>query len=212
MKRIATLSLCAILGNAGALRAENAFDLIFRSGTLDGLPRGTELRYDATGPTGADGTWRHVVVGLGPGDEARVENQDTEGENAAQPLGTFRASIGNPVAMVFLERTVMTVAEETGGSPFYIRNRMRDALADTGEVESVTVAWDGGSVPATEISLTPFVNDVHRAELGGFANLEIRVVVSEEVPGWYHSISAAAPAVGTGDAYVTSLALAEVGP
>ncbi|TNC60036.1 hypothetical protein [Rubellimicrobium roseum] len=208
MGRIATVALCATLAGAGAARAENAFDLIFRSGTLDGLPQGTELSYDA-GPAGT-AEWERVVVGLGPQDAALVEGRTAE--EPARNLGRYRAAIGNPVVMVFLESTVQDIAEQTGGSPYYIRNRMRDALAGTGAVEAVTVPWEGGSVAATEVALTPFAGDPNRAALGGFADLEIRVVVSEAVPGWYHSMSVEAPAAGAREAYAASLALAEVGP
>lgn len=74
----------------------------------------------------------------------------------------------------------------------------------------MTAEWEGEEVPATEIVLAPFVEDQHRAELGAFADLEIRVVVSEEVPGWYRSISAEAPASATGPAYATAFSIAEV--
>lgn len=212
MARIVTLSLCAALAGAGPLHAETAFDLIFRSGTLDGLPQGTELRYDAEGPAGEEEDWRQVVVDLAPGDEARVERWAEGADGPTQVLGSFKASIGNPVVMLFLERSVRAISEQTGGSPFYIRNRMRDALGGTGEVEAVEVPWDGGTVPATAVVLEPFADDPHRGELGGFADLVLRVVVSEAVPGWYHSMSVEAPAGGTGEGYAASLALAEVAP
>lgn len=207
-----TLSVLGALAGPGALHAETAFDLIFRSGTLDGLPQGTELRYDAEGPTGAEADWRQVTVDLLPGDEAVVERWADEGDTPAQVLGSFRDPIGNPVAMLFLERTVRAIAEQTGGSPYYIRNRMRDALGGPGKVEAVTVPWDGASVPATAVALTPFADDAHRDNLGAFADLEIRVVMSEEVPGWYHSMSVEAPATGDAAGYEASLALAGVGP
>jgi hypothetical protein len=212
MTRLAVLGLCGALAWAGPVGAQDAFDLVFRSGTLDALPEGSELRYDAAG---ADDEWGEVIVGLRPDDEVRVERPveaEAGEEPAAQVLGRFPASIGNPIAMVFLERTVRTISEETGGSPYYIRNRMRDALAEAGEVEEVTVPWDGASVAAAEVVLTPFADDARRAELGPFVDLEIRVVVSEEVPGWYHSMSVEAPATERRDAYGATLALSEVEP
>lgn len=214
MGRIAALSLCVavILAGAGAPRAEGAFDLVFRTGTLDALPQGAELRYEGEMTSGArpDEDWREVVVGLGPDDRAQVEGRADPGQGPARPIGSFDARVGNPVAMVFLERTVGTVAGATGGSPFYIRNRIRDALAGEGRVEAVTVDWGGETVPATAVVLRPFAGDARRSELGAFAGLEIRVVVSDAVPGWYHSISAEAPATPTGGAYAASLTLAGV--
>lgn len=214
MDRIATLSLCLTLAGAGALRAETAFDLVFRSGTLDGLPEGTELTYEGSGLSEAppaDG-WSQVVVGLGADGSARVEADGAQPGGPRRVLGSFDAGIGNPMAMLLLERTVKDVSEATGGSPFYIRNRIREALADQDGTAPVTVEWEGREVPATEIVLVPFADDAHRAELGPFAELEIRVVVSEEVPGWYRSVSAELPATANGTAYGTSFSLAEVDP
>lgn len=214
MGRIAMLALGATLAASGALHAESAFDLVFRSGTLDGLPEGTEIHYAAVGmpQAGADDPWREVVVGLGPDDSALLQQQPAEGDGPARPLGSFDATVGNPVAMLFLERTVQNISESTGGSPFYIRNRIRDALAGPGRIEEVTVTWEGESISATEIALSPFMEDAHRAELGSFADLEIRVVVSEALPGWYHTMTAEAPATGTEEAYAASLSLAGVEP
>jgi hypothetical protein len=231
MGRIATLgaalALAAALGGASAPSAPSAqeagpraFDLVFRTGTLDGLPEGTELRY--AGPAAAEGAsgdgWRSVVVGLAPGGRAVVEG--AQDEAAPRVIGSFDAGVGNPLAMVFLESTVNAVAEATGGSPFYIRNRIRDALAAPGQVEEAVARWEGAEVAATEVVLLPFAADAHRAEFGAFADLEIRVVVSEAVPGWYRSISATAPAgeppagtpPGGAAGYAASLSLAEAGP
>jgi hypothetical protein len=112
--------------------------------------------------------------------------------------------------MVFLERTVRTISEATGGSPFYIRNRIRDSLAGRGEVASLTVDWNGEAVPATQVALAPFVNDAHRADLGAYADLKIRIVMSDAVPGWYHSIRTEAPAAGAEAFHASSLALSGV--
>jgi hypothetical protein len=214
MARIATLSFCAALGAGGALHAESAFDLVFPSGTLDGLPEGTELHYDGEGmregPSGED--WSELVVGLAPEDRAVVEGRTADGQVAPRILGTFPATVGNPIAMVFLEQMVNTMSERTGGSPFYIRNRIRDALGGPGEVDAVTVLWGGEEVAATEIALVPFAGDAHRAELGDFADLEIRVLVSEAVPGWYVSIHAEAPAAAAEPTYASSFSLAGVEP
>ena len=214
MHRIVTFSLGLALLAGGPLRAESAFDLVFRSGTLEGLPEGTELRYDAAGlgEAGDRAAWREVVVGLGPGNSVQLSGQPEGEADATQPLGSFEAGIGNPVAMMFLEQTVNSISAATGGSPFYVRNRIRDALGTEDAAEAVTASWEGAEVAATEVALRPFAEDAHRAQLGRFADLEIRVVVSEAVPGWYLSLSAEAPAAGTEEAFASSLSLAEVEP
>jgi hypothetical protein len=212
MHRSVTLSLGLALLAVSPVRGESAFDLVFRSGTLEGLPEGTELHYDASGLEDArdQSAWREVVVNIGPESVARLEAQPSGDDAEARPLGSFDAAIGNPIGMMFLEQTVNSLAQATGGSPFYLRNRFREALGGPGEVEAVTADWDGGEVPATEVALRPFAEDPNRARLGRFADLEIRVVVSEAVPGWYLSLSAEAPEAEGG--YATSLSLAGVEP
>lgn len=122
MARIATLSLCMTLAGAGALRAESAFDLVFRSGTLDDLPQGAELHYEGSGLSDAQAEeeWRRVIVDVGSDGSARVEAAGAQDEEPRRGLGSFNAAIGNPIAMLFLERTVKDISEGTGGSPFYI--------------------------------------------------------------------------------------------
>lgn len=188
-----------------------AFDTIFRTGTLDALPEGAELRYDGSGMPGtaADGEWTHIDVAIEPGDRAVVEG--TQGTAPPRVLGTFDAGVGNPLAMVFLEMTVNAVAQATGGSPTYIRNRMRDALAGPGEVTATSETWEGTSIEATEVVLRPFEDDPHGAALGAFADLTLRMVVSEAVPGWYLSVGAAAPAVAASPGFDASLSLAGAG-
>ena len=77
----------------------------------------------------------------------------------AVPLGTFPSGAANPLLLYFLETTVRVMAEATGGSPYYIRNRIREAL----------VASDLGSVQgeAREAVLAPFTHDANRDADGG---------------------------------------------
>lgn len=188
---------------------QRSFDLIFRGGTLDALPVGAELDYQGETTFGLTPSGiEHVSVELREEDTTTISRQ-SEGDSA-RPLGSFSTSTGNPLAMFFLERTVRTISEATGGGQTYIRNRIREALAGPGEVEEVTVSWQGREVPATRVTLAPFVNDPNRSRLGAFADLRLEVTVSQEVPGWYHSLSATTPGHGTGKGGHAELNLAEV--
>ena len=62
--------------------------------------------------------------------------------------------MANPLLLYFLETTVRVMAEATGGSPYYIRNRIREAL-----VASDLGAADGAE---REVTLTPFAADPNR--------------------------------------------------
>lgn len=76
----------------------------------------------------------------------------------------FPAETSNPVLLFFLENVVRNAAVQTGGSPYYIRNRIREAL--TAEEQQL----DGDVAQSV---LHPFDQDPNRARLGDFADLVI---------------------------------------
>ena len=100
-----------------------------------------------------------------------------------RPVSKWPASSGNPILPIFLESTLRTVAEATGGSEFYIRNRIKDALGSAGTIEDTELELNGKVISATEITFEPFVNDKNRARLGDYAGLKMIFVVSETLPG-----------------------------
>ena len=77
----------------------------------------------------AGGEVRLEVVAAGDGRELRLVREE-DGRSA--PVGTFPAGVANPLLLYFLETTVRAMAEATGGSPYYIRNRIREALGAAG--------------------------------------------------------------------------------
>lgn len=105
---------------------------------------------------------------------------------AASPVSEFPLSGPDPVLLYFLESTARNMAALTGGSPFYIRNRIREALgqADLG----TEVAVEGQ--PARQIVLHPFVADPNRASMGAFAELALTLVVETEGAPRFLSLSA----------------------
>ena len=85
------------------------------------------------------------------------------------PVGGFPPGVANPVLLYFLETTVRAMAEATGGSPYYIRNRVREAFvaADLGP--------GGDPEAAHAVTLSPFAQDPNRAKMGLFADLVLRL-------------------------------------
>lgn len=207
MKGLASALVAGLIGLATGVSAQTVFELAFRTGTLDTLKAGDRLDYSSivTLPAGGGTGDSTVSVALREGRVAALEEQEIGGD-APRGLGRFKASVGNPLGMYFLERTVRSVSEQTGGSPFYLRNRFKDALRATDGTREVEVMWNGHPIPATEIVMAPFEDDPNRARLGAFADLQVRLIVAEAVPGWYHKLSAQA---GNG-AYASSLSLSEV--
>jgi hypothetical protein len=105
-------------------------------------------------------------------------------DGRARPVPSFPGVAAHPLLLILLESTVRNMAELTGGSPFYIRNRMREALwVAAAAPEPTELVLAGATLPAEEVVVRPFANDPNRAEMGAFADLELRFVLSEDVPG-----------------------------
>jgi hypothetical protein len=192
-----TRTLLAALAGLGLLAATpgnsgEAQDRLFAVGVLDEVATGQRLVFGhaRTGSFDAGRLPRvedsaievEIAAREGGGREALVTLAETGGR---KPLPPLPAGAGHPLLLVFLEQTVRDVAALTGGSPFYIRNRMREALGAQETTERVEFEAGGGPVTAERLSFRPFAHDPNRERLGPFADLEIAVVVNDEVPGGF---------------------------
>ena len=101
-------------------------------------------------------------------------------------LETFQGVPGNPMLMVFLERVVGSLHRTTGGSPFYLRNRMKDAFRVLKQRPDPT---GGGDIILTA---QPFQTDRNRARLGPFGNMELTFRLNPAKPGMFIELSAIA--------------------
>jgi hypothetical protein len=192
------LALPAAGGNAqtATLDAAASYDLLFREGTLDGIDRQKALVYrrdvaNSLVPAADARDSGEVALGFRDGDATTALLTFRQGE-AHRVLGTFPASVGNPIIMYFYETVVRDMAESAGGSQFYIRNRVKDALVVPASVDRGQATVDGTTVDTTTIHLHPFTDDPNRDRMKGFGDLVLSVTMSEAVPGWYVSLIAEA--------------------
>ena len=191
--RALAMVLALALAGPGPLAAGALSDLLMAPGTLpQGAPGTVLARYaqdrhlppPAAAPEGApsrnlDGAVVTLTAMPPTGDAPpAVELARSEGGSPPQPLARFPASGPNPVLLYFLEGTVRAMAEATGGSPYYIRNRMREALAQAGAGEPAPAAGPG----AREAVLTPFAADPNRDRMGAFAGLTLRLLHAGDPP------------------------------
>lgn len=194
MRKILACLILAALAT-GPLQAGETYDLIFKTGTLADVPKEAGLEYSrdvavATDPDlGARNTGA-VQLSFEPEDMARLTF--AQGEKSRN-LGAFPATVGNPIIMYFVETVLRDVAQAAGGSPFYIRNRIKDSLLQTAEITEISVALDGEQIAARQITLRPFENDKNRAKMKGYGDLALTFTMSEDVPGWYQSLVASVP-------------------
>lgn len=187
--RIMLPLLLPLPASAGALS-----DLLMATGVFEGAEIGSAVVYEETrdapeveGVSVTGVTGGQVRLEVAGADELRLVR---EADGVATPVGTFSAGAANPLLLYFLENTVRAMAEATGGSPFYIRNRIREAL-----VASDLGADEGG---AREVVLAPFAADANRAQMGTFGDLAIRLRFDPAAPARILELSADTPAGADG--------------
>jgi hypothetical protein len=98
----------------------------------------------------------------------------------------------NPVIMMFLEHDVAGLSSQTGGSTLYFRNRIRDAFVDRATAEEVT-PFGGKEVPATHVTLQPFLQDPMRERFEKFVEKTYEFYLAPDVPGGVYSIRVLTP-------------------
>lgn len=86
-------------------------------------------------------------------------------------IGPFPLDTPDPTLVFFLENVARDMAGITGGSPFYIRNRIKEALFQEGEVTK-----DGDKTIAV---FRPFTDDPNKDRMGKFSALEIRFEMTD---------------------------------
>lgn len=184
------------LAVAAPLDGEKTYDMLFRNGTLDQIDRASALVYrrevtNALKPEAGIRDTGDVTLSFREGnkDIALLEFWQ---EDKHRALGTFPASVGNPMIMYFYETVVRDMAEAAGGSPFYIRNRVKEALVQSSEITEGQAVVDGKTVPTRTIRMYPFEGDPNSERMKGFGDLELRVTMSDAVPGWYMTLVAEA--------------------
>ncbi|MFC0201376.1 hypothetical protein [Paracoccus rhizosphaerae] len=112
-----------------------------------------------------------LAEGVDPSDGQPVLELTQTTESRDRKIGPFPISGGDPVLTFFLEQTARDMATLTGGSPHYIRNRMKDALFRGGEI-----AHDGDVTTAT---FHPFEEDPNAERMNGFQSLTLTFVMGD---------------------------------
>ncbi len=201
--------LATLAGGLGAARGGEAQDRIFRTGLLAGMAEGQALVYarerggDLAGGGAApivDGT---VTITVEPPDAAsgakgRAARVELRAGDDLIGRSVLSADGGQPMLLVFLESTARAVAELTGGSPFYIKNRMREALTAEIPLAAGDVEAGGGAVPAATVTVRPFAGDPNRDRMGALADLALTLAMSEATPGGFARLEAEAGPDATG--------------
>lgn len=186
------LALAIVFAPVSACFAAGSYEFLFREGTLDAIPESAALDYQRI--VSAPGSRSLEVRNTGPirlqltPDGMAEIHFGTQGMR--RRVGAFPASIGNPLAMYFLETVVRDLSGLAGGSPFYMRNRIKAELLRQHPVHDVTVQFGDREVKAHSIVLYPFRDDPASDRMRGVETLALSVTFSSEIPGWYYALKA----------------------
>ncbi len=201
---LASALIVALLAGVSAV-ADNtkSYDLLFREGTLGDINKNEALIYQRVVSNKASAEMAKRDTGdiaLSMNDpEGKLARLEFRSNDKKRGLGVFPVSVGNPMIMYFYETVIRDMAETAGGSPHYIRNRVKEALVRPADSEVGEAVFQGQTVKTQTVRIRPFEEDPNKARMRGFGALELKIVMSETVPGWYLNLSAEA---GEGDTTV----------
>lgn len=137
-------------------------------------------------------------------DEIRMVARDAEGGDSkavtidylsgerSNYVDNVEHARGNPIVMLFLQRDVNEMDRLTGGHWRYFQRRIKTALEHGATVEPVTIEFQGESVQAQRISLTPFAGETRR-EMKDYVDKRYVFILSEAVPGEVVEMRAVVP-------------------
>ncbi|MDP5306544.1 hypothetical protein [Paracoccus spongiarum] len=112
-----------------------------------------------------------LTEAIDPSDRQPVLELVQKTDSRTRRIGPFPISGGDPVLTFFLEQTTRDMAALTGGSPFYIRNRIKDAVFRGG-----SIARQGEVATA---SFQPFADDPNAGRMNGFQTLTLTFVLGD---------------------------------
>ncbi|SNT68461.1 hypothetical protein [Paracoccus seriniphilus] len=179
MRRLFAIMLVSMLAGlaSGPVVAGEAGDIVFANRGPWSLPDSSiAWTVNVAGPEAPgflpvhDGSVTLAEI-IDPSDQQPALQLIRKTDARSQKIGPFPISGGDPVLTFFLEQTSRDMARLTGGSPFYIRNRIKDAVFRGGQI-----ARDGDSVVAT---FQPFAADPNAAKMNGFQTLKLTFVLDD---------------------------------
>ena len=172
--------------------AARPVDLLFDTAHLTDVAAGATLDYAVaairTDPDSGETTETsgHIALRTSPGAEPQRRTIEAElnRDGRSRTLDPFLSVRGNPILVIFLEQVLQDVSQATGGSSTYLRNRIRDGLAD---------GLDAAPAPqGTRLVMHPLEDDPNTAELGPYADLEFSFVIDPDRPGMLAGLTARA--------------------
>ncbi len=189
---LALFAGAAMLATGALAAPQTGTEMLFSPDSFTDVETGTTLTYSHVRSADAKIPVRSIdegsiTIALIDGEEGKTQTEVTMRQGKGRRvLDRLPSDRGNPVFVTFLESSVSSVSFATKGSPFYIRNRIKEAFGTGGSVSEGTAEIDGEEVTVTHIEYRPFKGDRNARQMGkAFENLAIQFTLSDEVPGHY---------------------------
>ncbi|HEX7155661.1 MAG TPA: hypothetical protein VF229_00505 [Burkholderiaceae bacterium] len=179
--------------------------LLFMSNHLAALAVPRRLHYEFRKSGSLEAGFEDTVdIDVTPGAEAGTRDGSARffSGDRRVPYPTVEHVEGNPVLLFYLEREIREMSRLTGGKPDYFRKRIRMALADHFDVREIQVQVASGLVDATQIVISPYLDDPNRARFENLATKTYVFTISDRVPGTIYQVEGRVPASDKGSAAV----------
>jgi len=195
MGTLVMVSALATAADTDVPELNQAQQLVFMEDHLRDIPRDRVLSYDfeshVKGMEDVADTVRMTVTEVR---EDNTRNLSFEFLTGSHHIDFHDAEgyRGNPIIIQFLERDIRDMAQATGGSTDYFRNRIRKSFADP-QIRGTRISLDGKDMDAVEVVVTPFVKDPNIARFQRYAQKRYELIFAEGVPGGLYRIHTLVP-------------------
>lgn len=189
---VAALLLLAPASLLAAGDAPTPAKALFETRHLDLIGKGAEVTYkfertvsDETvlGKAFQDDI-RLGVLNVNDKGEREVEIKVFSGDQARNPQNWPDLTI-NPLFVWYLDRAVVNFRAVAGGSPPYLKDKFRKGFLDKAKIEEIQADFNGKSIPAFRITISPYAGDISANKMRGFDESKFAIVVSNDVPGYF---------------------------
>ncbi|TCR67107.1 hypothetical protein [Bosea sp. BK604] len=188
--RCLALLVLLVLAPWPAWAQESPAEILFSRPHLSGVAAGSELTYHLE--RSASDTQR---LGQPFGDDIKLTIKSVTENGArdidlrmftgerARDVNSISGLTGNPLLVIFLDRSVGNMVQLTGGKAPYFKDRLRAGLRDKATSEATKAEFEGRLLDATRITVRPFVDDPNATRMLGYEGAQFEFVVAEAAPG-----------------------------
>lgn len=192
------LAVALAVGPAAAQPAKpGVVDLLFENKHLANVSVGDKLSYRFT-----RNVTKPDVLGASFVDDVSVDIRKIDGDGTrvvdvrvftgarARDPQVIDGLTGNPILVVFLDRSVSSYMAIAGGKVPYLKDRFRSALRDRASIEPVKVRLGDKTVEGSRVTVQPYAGDPNASKMFGYENSKFEIVVSDAVPGHFVALTA----------------------